>query len=61
MKHMKIKLNGMQIEFCQRLIKLNQSAKNQVELLQNNKNIKELESLQNDINKKVLIEGNKKE
>lgn len=51
----------MQIEFCQRLIKLNQSAKNQVELLQNNKNIKELESLQNDINKKVLIEENKKE
>ncbi len=51
----------MQIEFCQRLIILNQSAKDQVELLQNNKNIKELESLQNDINNKVLTDGNKKE
>lgn len=45
----------------ERLIILNQSAKDQVELLQNNKNIKELESLQNDINKKVLTDGNKKE
>ena len=45
----------------ERLIILNQSAKDQVELLKNNKNIKELESLQNDINKKVLTNGNKEE
>ena len=43
----------------ERLILLNQSAKAQVELLKNNKNIKELESLQNDINRKALTEGNK--
>ena len=43
----------------ERLIILNQSAKAQVELLKNNKNIKELESLQNDINRKALTEGNK--
>lgn len=45
----------------ERLIILNQSAKDQVELLKNNKNIKKLESLQNDINKKILTDGNKEE
>ena len=45
----------------ERLILLNQSAKDQVELLKNNKNIKELEKLQDDINRKVLKDGNKKE
>ncbi len=38
----------------ERLIILNQSAKDQMELLKNNRNIKELENLQNDINKKIL-------
>ena len=37
-----------------RLIILNQSAKNQVELLKNNKNIKELEKLENNVNKLEL-------
>ena len=45
----------------ERLIILNQSAKDQVELLKNNKNIKELESLQNDINKNLLTDAKKKE
>lgn len=45
----------------ERLIILNQSAKDQVELLKNNKNIKELEVLQNDINKNVLTDGKKEE
>jgi kilA, N-terminal/APSES-type HTH DNA-binding domain protein len=45
----------------ERLIILNQSAKDQVELLKNNKNIKELENLQNDINNKVLINKKEKE
>lgn len=38
----------------ERLIILNQSAKNQVELLKNNKNIKELEKLENNVNKLEL-------
>jgi hypothetical protein len=42
------------------LIILNQSAKDQVELLKNNKNIQELENLQNDINNKGLIDKNEK-
>lgn len=37
----------------ERLIILNQAAKDQVELLQNNRNIKELESLQNNVNKEL--------
>lgn len=45
----------------ERLIILNQSAKDQVELLKNNKNIQELENLQNDINNKVLINKKEKE
>ena len=45
----------------ERLIILNQSAKDQVELLKNNKNIKELENLQNDSNNKSLIDKNEKE
>ena len=45
----------------ERLIILNQSAKDQVELLKNNKNIKELENLQNDINKNLLTDGKKEE
>lgn len=45
----------------ERLIILNQSAKDQVELLKNNKNIQELENLQNDINNKGLIDKNEKQ
>lgn len=41
-----------------RLIILNQTAKEQVELLRNNKNIKELESLQTNINKKLIKDEN---
>ena len=51
--------NGIQQK--ERLIILNQSAKDQVELLKNNKNIQELENLQNDINNKVLTDINEKE
>ena len=43
----------------ERLIILNQSAKEQVELLENNKNIKELEKLQDDVNKGNLLLNNK--
>ncbi len=39
----------------ERLIILNQSAKDQIDLLKNNKNIKELEKLQDDVNKGNLI------
>lgn len=44
----------------ERLIILNQSAKDQVELLENNKNIKELEKLQDDVSKGNLLLGNNK-
>mgnify|MGYP003305847311 CR=1 FL=1 len=42
----------------ERLIKLNKNARMQMEALKNNKNIKDLELLQNQINKedKILIE-----
>lgn len=43
----------------ERLIILNQTAKEQVELLENNKNIRELECLQNDVNRKLLSSNNK--
>ncbi len=38
----------------ERLISLNESAKNQMKVLQNNKNIKELETLQKNVNKDLL-------
>lgn len=44
----------------ERLIKLNESARNQMEILKNNKGIKELEFLQeqlNDEDNKILIEN----
>lgn len=44
----------------ERLIILNQSAKDQVELRENNKNIKELEKLQNDVNNGNLLLNNNK-
>ena len=40
----------------ERLIKLNETAKKQIEILHNNKNIKELENLENEVNKDALIE-----
>ena len=48
------------ISQSERLIKLNESARNQMKIFKNNKNIKELELLQQQINKdsKVLIENN---
>ena len=47
----------MEISQSERLIKLNASAKKQMELLKNNKNIKELKSFEENINKeKVMIE-----
>ena len=41
----------MDIKQSDRLVKLNESARNQMEALKNNKNIKELEILQNQVNK----------
>lgn len=50
-----IKLNMTQSE---RIIKLNESARNQMEALMNNKNVKELETLQTQVNDdKYLIEN----
>ena len=48
------------ISQSERLIKLNESARNQMKIFKNNKNIKELELLQQQVNKdsKVLIENN---
>ena len=48
----------MNIKQSDRLIQLNKSARNQIEALKNNKNIKELEVLQEKINNdnKTLIE-----
>ncbi len=46
----------------ERLITLNKSAKAQIELLKNNKNIKELEKLQNFVNnKKINTNGDSNE
>lgn len=49
----------MNIKQSDRLIRLNESARNQMEALKNNKNIKELEVLQEQVNKdnKMLIEN----
>ena len=50
----------MNIKQSDRLIQLNESARNQMEALKNNKNIKELEVLQqqvNDEDNKYLIES----
>ena len=49
-----IKLGLVQSE---RLVKLNESARNQMEVLKNNKGIKELEILQNQVDNKILIEN----
>ena len=50
-----IRLNMTQSE---RLIRLNESARNQMEALMNNKNVKELETLQTQVNDdKYLIEN----
>lgn len=40
----------------ERLIKLNETAKKQIEILHNNKNINELENLEKEVNKDALIE-----
>ena len=49
----------MNIKQSDRLIQLNESARNQMESLKNNKNIKELEVLQHQVNEdnKYLIEN----
>ena len=49
----------MNIKQSDRLIQLNESARNQMEALRNNKNIKELEVLQQQVNEdnKYLIES----
>ena len=49
----------MNIKQSDRLIQLNESARNQMEVLKNNKNIKELEVLQQQVNEnnKYLIEN----
>mgnify|MGYP005875305293 FL=1 len=51
-----IKLNMTQAE---RIIKLNESARNQMESLMNNKNIKELETLQTQVNDDKYLMENK--
>ena len=49
----------MNIKQSDRLIRLNESARNQMEVLKNNKNIKELEVLQQQVNEdnKYLIDS----
>ena len=49
----------MNIKQSDRLIRLNESARNQIEALKNNKNIKELEVLQQQVNEdnKYLIDS----
>ena len=49
----------MNIKQSDRLVQLNESARNQMEALKNNKNVKELEILQQQVNKdnKYLIEN----
>ena len=49
----------MNMKQCDRLVQLNESAKNQMEALNNNKNVKELEFLQQQVNdnNKYLIEN----
>ena len=49
----------MNIKQSDRLIQLNESARNQMEALRNNKNVKELEVLQQQVNEdnKYLIEN----
>lgn len=44
----------------ERLIRLNDSARNQMKILKNNKNVKELEMLQGKINEELLIENKKR-
>jgi len=43
------------VEQKQRLITLNETAKSQITILSDNKNIKELENLENKVNKNNLI------
>ena len=49
----------MNMKQCDRLVQLIESAKNQMEALNNNKNVKELEFLQQQVNdnNKYLIEN----
>ena len=49
----------MNVKQSDRLVQLNESARNQMETLKNNKNVKELEILQQQVNKdnKYLIEN----
>ena len=53
------KLIRMNIKQSDRLVQLNESARNQMEALKNNKNIKELEVLQQQVNEdnKYLIDS----
>ena len=59
LENINAQLIGMNIKQSDRLIKLNESARNQMEALKNNKSIKELEVLQQQANEynNYLIEG----
>ena len=48
----------MKMKQSDRLVKLNESARNQMEILKNNRNIKELEMIQKQVNKDTLFIGN---
>ncbi|MBQ9012283.1 MAG: KilA-N domain-containing protein [Bacilli bacterium] len=55
LENINAELISSNIQQSDRLIRLNQSDKNQMEALKNNKNIKELELLQNQINNNYLL------
>ena len=55
LENINAELISSNIKQSDRLIRLNQSAKNQMEAIKNNKNIKELELLQNQINNNYLL------
>ena len=57
LENLNAELIEMNIPQCERLIKLNNSAMKQMELLKNNKNIEELKLLEDKVNKeKIMIE-----
>ena len=59
LENINAELIRMNIKQSDRLIQLNESARNQMEALRNNKNVKELEVLQQQVNEdnKYLIES----
>lgn len=56
LENLNAELIEMKIPQSERLIKLNNSAKKQMELLRNNKNINELKILEDKVNNKITIE-----